>query len=1122
MIARDAAFHSAIRAGNEQCVLIRMPDTSTFLTNEDIAEGGLSFTESVNPETNLTMGRAVQSEISLELLNDGLLQNVGFDGEIDVRLGVKTDDRVEDVSVPAGAMLMCVSEDGNVIAAHSNWDHLVIDGENYDLPDGLRAYLLTMVGDELYVIGKDGAMIARYSVTANAVNELPTFSLSAFMRSKLARLAEKCVCHRISEYERFDYRVRNGRLYAIEWQTCPLGKFVTSKPDKVRSSVISLSAYDGMSKFEIEAMPFFDTLTFPITMWDMLTALCAYCGVEMGAVSLINGDKTFDEVPVFDDGLTCREVLAWIAEANCTFARVNRYGNLDMHWYEDEDYVLMRDDIYDLIEAEYTVKQIEKLQVHCTEEDIGVIIPANDATKKNYYEIMDNPMLYGTRDADIRPWAQPIYERLIAFERYCPTYIEAESDWTVQAGDIISFEQEDGSSKRFPMMNQTITWKGGTAKTVMDCTGEKTRGQMTSKQRERLANGRTIHEFKVTLEEFKSTIENMDVDTVATYAQPEAPPSANEGDLWVDTNDNNRMYRYDGSKWVDCTNSSVTVKTYAQGTAPSGANAGDLWINTADSNKLYRYNGSSWVAYASEAGIDTYAQTSAPASGVKVGDLWIDTDDNNAMYRWSGSAWVKVRDTHLDSIVESHSTWITQNQEKIDLGAAAAASVEQLLEWQKEAKLAIAPDAIVQTVTSSTQYTALAGDVSSAKNQAEAANTAALNAVGIANGKGKVWFQTSAPTGNVNDLWIDTTGGANTPKRWNGSAWVAVTDKTATDAAAAAAAANATANSAIGIAQSAESKVSADSIVSTVRSSKLYLDDLGNLVPKDEVVSYINQTAEEIKIQANRIALEGIITANGNVKIDSAGNITCNNGTFTNGTFTGTLTTGNWKFDSNGSNYTSGSIKVNMTMLTGGGYVGGGSSYRAFYGSSNCDVQYGADYGYNTFIRSKAITIVAHNDGDMSDYRMATFSKYPGPKDYEDFTFYCEESDYDEPAGNLGYAEQPWDTIYVNSCFRLSEKTFSSKYAKHDIEELPDMGDLLDKLTPVSFKYNYKHVEDQTRYGLILEDAVKVLPAICFVPDYEEGSAEYLSEAAISYSDLIAPMLKEIQSLRRRVAALEQ
>ncbi|MFQ6150814.1 hypothetical protein ACLMJS_10310, partial [Bifidobacterium adolescentis] len=45
-------------------------------------------------------------------------------------------------------------------------------------------------------------------------------------------------------------------------------------------------------------------------------------------------------------------------------------------------------------------------------------------------------------------------------------------------------------------------------------------------------------------------------------------------------------------------------------------------------------------------------------------------------------------------------------------------------------------------------------------------------------------------------LWIDTTNGANTPKRWNGSAWVAVTDKAATDAANAAVKANTAAKTA--------------------------------------------------------------------------------------------------------------------------------------------------------------------------------------------------------------------------------------------------------------------------------------------------------------------------------------
>lgn len=80
-----------------------------------------------------------------------------------------------------------------------------------------------------------------------------------------------------------------------------------------------------------------------------------------------------------------------------------------------------------------------------------------------------------------------------------------------------------------------------------------------------------------------------------------------------------------------------------------------------------------------------------------------------------------------------------------------------------------------------------------AANAAQKANTAAAAAAGVANGKADVLIQSTAPATSMrkaSTLWIDTTGGANTPKRWNGSAWVAVTDKAATDAANAAVKAN--------------------------------------------------------------------------------------------------------------------------------------------------------------------------------------------------------------------------------------------------------------------------------------------------------------------------------------------
>jgi hypothetical protein len=86
-----------------------------------------------------------------------------------------------------------------------------------------------------------------------------------------------------------------------------------------------------------------------------------------------------------------------------------------------------------------------------------------------------------------------------------------------------------------------------------------------------------------------------------------------------------------------------------------------------------------------------------------------------------------------------------------------------------------------------------------AATAARKANTAAAAAAGVANGKADVLIQSTAPGASMRKsttLWIDTTNGANTPKRWNGSAWAAVTDKAATDAANAAVKAHAAAQTA--------------------------------------------------------------------------------------------------------------------------------------------------------------------------------------------------------------------------------------------------------------------------------------------------------------------------------------
>lgn len=124
---------------------------------------------------------------------------------------------------------------------------------------------------------------------------------------------------------------------------------------------------------------------------------------------------------------------------------------------------------------------------------------------------------------------------------------------------------------------------------------------------------------------------------------------------------------------------------------------------------------------------------------------------------------------------------------------ALAASIDEVSRVSAEANQSLSEQLSQVKATAESAGTAAAGAQSSANQAKEDAAAAA----GIANGKGKVLIQSAAPAVAdrlAQNLWIDTTSGINTPKRWSGSAWVAVTDKVAIDAAQAAAAAQASAD----------------------------------------------------------------------------------------------------------------------------------------------------------------------------------------------------------------------------------------------------------------------------------------------------------------------------------------
>lgn len=284
-------------------------------------------------------------------------------------------------------------------------------------------------------------------------------------------------------------------------------------------------------------------------------------------------------------------------------------------------------------------------------------------------------------------------------------------------------------------------------------------------------------------------------------------------------------------------------------------------------------------------------------------------------------------------------------------------------------------------------------------------------------------------------------------------------------------------------------------------------EEIAAKVSKGEVIAAINLTPEQAKILAKAISLEGIVTANNKFKVLLDGSIEA-----TDGKFSGVLSSGNWAFDQSGANYVNGNQGINMTVMSGD-FVGGGSGTRAFFGSSGMDVQYGSDYNRTTFIRSGNIVVVAQNPEEMSEYGTVKFVRSESGQ----ASIVCGESTGSSTTdtnsrGNLGLANQYWDYTFTRVLRAGTYPGSSSRSIKRDIEELPEMGDIIDGLTPVSFAY--KNDPKKKRYGLIYEETQKIMPVICF----DDGKGD----PGIVYTDLIAPMLKEIQSLRKRVKDLEE
>lgn len=116
------------------------------------------------------------------------------------------------------------------------------------------------------------------------------------------------------------------------------------------TAIISLTCEDSMRKFDRDYSD--SKLTYPATRLQIIQDACEVCGVTLQSTRFDNDDFVIQNRPD-DSSITFRQVIAWVAQMGCQWAKTDAYGRLCLDWYKNE----VPDDFYNKEEVPW--KDIE-------------------------------------------------------------------------------------------------------------------------------------------------------------------------------------------------------------------------------------------------------------------------------------------------------------------------------------------------------------------------------------------------------------------------------------------------------------------------------------------------------------------------------------------------------------------------------------------------------------------------------------------------------------------------------------------------------------------------------------------------------------------------------------------
>lgn len=216
-----------------------------------------------------------------------------------------------------------------------------------------------------------------------------------------------------------------------------------SEEPKQKSSIINLTLLDNMSKFDRD---YTDVKTiFPSTRNQVVRDICSVCGVTLQTVKFDHDDFIIQSRPD-NEALTCRQMLAWVAQIGCQWAKCDEYGRLCIEWYKDISL-----DSNNLI----NIKSITNMSVDLEDVIItGVKVteyienPSEDNPVKTYMygkegyvlSIAENKLITENTGNTI---ASIIGEKCVGM-RFRPFSLNCITDISIEAGDAVKVTDRKG------------------------------------------------------------------------------------------------------------------------------------------------------------------------------------------------------------------------------------------------------------------------------------------------------------------------------------------------------------------------------------------------------------------------------------------------------------------------------------------------------------------------------------------------------------------------------------------------------------------------------------------------------------------------------------------------------